>query len=78
MQLLCLEIPLFYKATDRSVKFFLNHTCKKDVDNSQGEKKLKMFLIKSGLHKGYIYNIYLYIYNLETNGRERQSKGCCC
>lgn len=30
------------------------------------EKKLKMFLINSGLHKEYIYNIYLYIYNLET------------
>lgn len=40
------------------------------------KKKLKMFLIKSGLHKDYIYNIYLYIYNLEMKGRERQSEGC--
>lgn len=34
VQLLCLEIPLFYKAMGHSVNFFLNHTCKKDVDNS--------------------------------------------
>lgn len=28
-----------------------------------------MFLIRSGLHKDYVYNIYLYVYNSETEGR---------
>ena len=35
------------------------------------KKLLKMFLIKSGLHKDYIYNIYLYIDKLEMEGRDR-------
>lgn len=36
-----------------------------------------MFFIKSVLHKDYIYNIYLYIDNLETKSRDQQSEGCC-
>ena len=30
-----------------------------------------MFLIKSGLHKDYIYNIYLYIDKLEMEGGDQ-------
>lgn len=40
------------------------------------KKKLKMFLIKSGLHKDYIYHIYVYIYNLEVDRRDWRSGGC--
>lgn len=56
--------------------FFLTTLIKKMLTILREKKKLKMFLIKSGLHKDYIYNIYLYIYNLEMKGRERQSEGC--
>ena len=39
------------------------------------KKLLKMFLIKSGLHKDYIYNIYLYIDKLKQERKEKLKQG---